>query len=47
MNIIDIVLTLIGITIILFVVVVCALLSIEIAEMLGYKIPNWIKKLKK
>ena len=47
MTIADVVINAIGIIIILFCFVVFGLLFIEIAEALGYKIPNWIKKLKK
>lgn len=47
MTIVDVVIKTIGAMIILFCFVVLGLLFVEIAEALGYKIPNWIKKLKK
>ena len=47
MNVVDIVINIIGILLVIFTFMVLSLLFISIAEQLGYKIPNWIKKLKK
>ena len=47
MNPVDMVLHAIAITMILLFVTIALLVIIELAEVMGYKIPNWVKKLKK
>lgn len=46
MNPINFVLYAIGASLIFMCIFVLVLLAVEILEMLGYKVPDWIKKLK-